>query len=193
MWWQMSTVLDVGLHLQYGCWFGRAWRRLLYGWWRACSVVLRITVTKGLPAFFHVSVGWLSWVLVLFWSVRSMVTGDDRRVGVNWSGALLHVRLEYGRMSLCSVQYTSSNRWHFRSFICVVGPSRLRTCRFVFNWNRIVVPRCSRTRILRVSIVVFVRSVQWRFLDACNFCRRRLWNGLRGSLLGRSKRSWKPS
>lgn len=103
MLWQMSTVLDVGLHLQYGCWFGRAWRRLFYGWWRACSVVLRITVTKGLPAFFHVSVGWLSRVLVLFRSARSVVAGDDRRVGVNRPRALLHVRLEYGRMSLSSV------------------------------------------------------------------------------------------
>lgn len=103
MLWQMSTVLDVGLHLQYGCRFGRAWRRLLYGWWRACSVVLRITVTKGLPAIFHVSVVWLSRVLVLFRSARSMVTGDDRRMGVNWSGALLHIRLKYGGMSLGGV------------------------------------------------------------------------------------------
>lgn len=105
--WQMSSVLDVRLHLQHASgidiWsVGLVRRRLFYGcWWRPGSVVLRITVTKGLPTIFHMTVGWSK--MFLLGPACSMIAGDDRRMGVDRARALLNVRLKYGRMGLGGV------------------------------------------------------------------------------------------
>lgn len=175
--WQMSTVLDVRLHLQHrglidDVWsVGRARRRLFYGcWWRPCSVVLRITVTKGLPAFFQVAVGGARVFLDRSACRSSVIAGNDRRMGVDRVRPdPLDVRLENGRVCLCGVQDTPRYRWHFRTLFCrVVRSGGLRTCGFVLDWDWVVIPWSGRTGVLRMSVVALVRTMKRRFLDSSN-------------------------